>query len=183
MPHDAHRWSQLVHGQYLQNSGQESLNTPSWLVCSPHNSLQEKDFYHSLFPPREKPRVYPTLPCWVAQSCLTLHDPRDCSPPGSSVHGDSPGESTRVGCHSLCQAIFPTQGLNPGLSHYRRILYHLRHQGSPCSTLESFILSVSLKGRGHIKKQLGWGGSPPSETSSVKKQDLIKDYGGLPRWC
>ena len=23
----------------------------------------------------------------VAQSCLTLHDPTDCSPPGSSVHG------------------------------------------------------------------------------------------------
>ena len=23
----------------------------------------------------------------VAQSCLTLHDPMDCSPPGSSVHG------------------------------------------------------------------------------------------------
>ena len=23
----------------------------------------------------------------------------DCSPPGSSVHGDSPGKSTGVGCH------------------------------------------------------------------------------------
>ena len=25
--------------------------------------------------------------CWVAQLCLTLCDPMDCSPPGSSVHG------------------------------------------------------------------------------------------------
>ena len=25
--------------------------------------------------------------CLVAQSCLTLYDPVDCSPPGSSVHG------------------------------------------------------------------------------------------------
>ena len=25
--------------------------------------------------------------CSVAQSCLTLYDPVDCSPPGSSVHG------------------------------------------------------------------------------------------------
>ena len=25
--------------------------------------------------------------CSVAQSCLTLSDPMDCSPPGSSVHG------------------------------------------------------------------------------------------------
>ena len=37
----------------------------------------------------------------------------DCSPPGSSVHGDSPGKNTRVGCHALLQGIFLTQGLNP----------------------------------------------------------------------
>ena len=35
----------------------------------------------------------------VAQSCLTLCDHMDCSPPGSSVHGDSPGKNTGVGCH------------------------------------------------------------------------------------
>ena len=50
------------------------------------------------------------------------------SPPGFSVHGDSPGKSTRVGCHALFQGIFPTQGLNPGLLHCRWILYHLSHQ-------------------------------------------------------
>ena len=33
----------------------------------------------------------------VAQSCLTLFDPMDCSPPGSSVHGDSPGNNTGGG--------------------------------------------------------------------------------------
>ena len=27
--------------------------------------------------------------------------------------------------------IFPAQGLNPGLPHYRRILYQLSHKGSP----------------------------------------------------
>ena len=68
--------------------------------------------------------------CLVAQSCLTLCDPMDCSPPGSSVHGDSPGKNTGVGCHALLQGIFPTQGLNPGLPHYRWILYHMSHQGS-----------------------------------------------------
>ena len=36
----------------------------------------------------------------VAQSCLTLLDPMDCSPPGSSVHLFS-GKSTGVGCHHL----------------------------------------------------------------------------------
>ena len=37
----------------------------------------------------------------VAQLCLTLGDPMDCSPPGSSVHGNFPGKSTGVGCHCL----------------------------------------------------------------------------------
>ena len=69
--------------------------------------------------------------CWVTQLCQTLCDPMDCSPQGSSVHGDSPGKNTGVGCHALLQRIFPTQGSNPGLLHCRRILYHLSHQGSP----------------------------------------------------
>ena len=58
------------------------------------------------------------------QSCLTLCDPMDRSPPGSSVHGDSPARNTEVGCHALLQGIFPTQGSNPGLQHCRWILYH-----------------------------------------------------------
>ena len=55
----------------------------------------------------------------------------DCSPPGSSFHGDSPGMNTGVGCHFLLQGIFPTQGSNPGFLHCRRILYHLSYQESP----------------------------------------------------
>ena len=69
-------------------------------------------------------------PCALL-SRVWLCDPMDCSPPGSSVHGDSPGQNSGVGCHALLQGIFPTQGLNPGLSHCRQILYHLNHQGSP----------------------------------------------------
>ena len=55
-----------------------------------------------------------------------------CSPPGSSVHGDSSGKNTGASCHTLLQGIFPTQGLNIGLPHCRWILYYLSHQGSPC---------------------------------------------------
>ena len=33
----------------------------------------------------------------------------DCSPPGFSVHRDSPGKNTGVGCHVLLQGIFPIQ--------------------------------------------------------------------------
>ena len=67
----------------------------------------------------------------VALLCPTLCDPMDCSPPGSSVRGDSPGKNIGVGCLALLQGIFPTQGLNAGLLHCRWILYHLSHQGSP----------------------------------------------------
>ena len=61
--------------------------------------------------------------------------PIDCSPPDSSVLGDSQGKNTGVGGHALLQGIFPNQGSNPGLPHCRRILYLLSHQGSP-RTLE-----------------------------------------------
>jgi len=67
----------------------------------------------------------------VTQSCLTLCDPMDCSPPGSSVHGDSPGKNTGVGCQALRQGIFPTQGSNSGFPHCSWIHYHPNHQGSP----------------------------------------------------
>ena len=70
-------------------------------------------------------------PCLVAQLCLTLFYPMDCSPQGWSVHGDSSGKNTGVGSHALLQGFFPTQGLSPGLPHYRWILYYLSHQGSP----------------------------------------------------
>ena len=70
------------------------------------------------------------LLCLVAQLCLTLCDPMDSSPPGPSVHGDSPGENTGMGCHALLQGILPTQGSNPGLPHCRQILYQLSHQDS-----------------------------------------------------
>ena len=36
--------------------------------------------------------------CSVAQMFLTLCDPMDCSWPGSSVYGDSPGKNTGVDC-------------------------------------------------------------------------------------
>ena len=75
--------------------------------------------------------------CLVAQSCLTLRNPMDCSLPGSSVHGDSPGKNARVCCHALLQGIFSTPGSNPGLLHCSWILYRLSHQ-------EAHIRSTSL---------------------------------------
>ena len=52
-----------------------------------------------------------------------------------------------MGCHSLLQRIFPTQGSNLGLAHCRQILYHLNHQGSPQS-----MLVLSFRFAEYIKK-------------------------------
>ena len=73
--------------------------------------------------------------CLVIQSCLPLCNPMDCSLPGSSVHGDSPGKNAGVGCRGLLQVIFPTQEWNPGLLHCGWILYCLSHQGNPRNPL------------------------------------------------
>ena len=68
--------------------------------------------------------------CWfgggsVAKLCPTLCNPMDHSPPGSSVHvcpWDFPGKNTGVSGHFLLQGIFPTQGSNPCLPHWRQTL-------------------------------------------------------------
>ena len=62
-----------------------------------------------------------------------------CSPMDYSLLGpwNSPVKNTGVGCHSLLQRIFLTQGLNPGFLHCRQSLYHLSHQVSHVSPLLS----------------------------------------------
>ena len=52
------------------------------------------------------------------QSCLTLCNAMDHSPPGSSLYPwYSPGKHTGVGCRAFLQGIFLTQGLNLHLLH------------------------------------------------------------------
>ena len=71
---------------------------------------------------------------WIALTCV-------CSVMSDSLqpHGlqsirllcpwDFPDKNTGVGCHFLLQGIFLTQGLNPGLWHWRHTLCHLSYQG------------------------------------------------------
>ena len=55
------------------------------------------------------------LMCSAAKSCLTLSDPLNCGPPGSSVPQILRGKNTGVGSRFLLQGIFTTQGSNPHL--------------------------------------------------------------------
>ena len=78
----------------------------------------------------------------------------DCSPPGTFVHGDSPGRNTGVGCHAFLQGIIPTQGSNLGVLHCRWILYRLSRQGSPLHlhTLICSFYACLCVGRGRVMK-------------------------------
>ena len=69
--------------------------------------------------------------CLVAQLCLTLCDPMGCRLSGPSIHRDSSGKNTGVGCHALLQGIFPVDGSNSGLLHCRQTLCGLSHQERP----------------------------------------------------
>ena len=75
------------------------------------------------------------------QLCPTLCNPMDCSPPGSSVHGDSPGKNTGVVCHALLYGIFPTQRSNPCLLHWQA---------------GSLLLAPQEKGLDSIPEQAQW---------------------------
>ena len=60
------------------------------------------------------------------ESCSLLPEslqPYGLQPASLLCPWNSPGKNTGVGCHFLLQGIFPTQGFNQGLLHWRQILY------------------------------------------------------------
>ena len=109
--------------------------------------------------------------CLVTQSCPTLCNPMDCSPPSFSVHGDSPGKNTGVGCHAFLQGIFPTQRLNPGLPHWRWILYWLSHQGN----ISFYRMLYKIRQKQHLLC------FQDISTSAVNNEEKWRDYKNPPK--
>ena len=101
--------------------------------------------------------------CLVGQSCPTLCDPMDCSPPGSSVHGDSPGKNTGVGCHALLQGIFPTQGLKPRSPALQVDSLPAEPQGKPNVSFSFVSDSLQLHGLQSSRLLCPWN-SPGKNT-------------------
>ena len=101
-----------------------------------------------------------------------------------------------MGCHSLLQRIFPTQGLNPGLLHCRQILYHLSYR----EVLKKTLLLLLLSHFSHVRlcstpemaahqappslgfsKQEHWSGLPfPSPMHESENPIYIKKSGYAP---
>ena len=125
--------------------------------------------------------------CLVTQLCPTLCDPMDCSSPRSSVHGDSPGKNTGVGCRALLQGIFLTQGSNQALPHCRRILYCLSHQEAVKSItflysylVISLIFYICICWEWLLKPWDFPGGPVKKTTANTRDSGLISESGRSP---
>ena len=77
------------------------------------------------------------------QSCPTLCDPIDGSPPGPLVPGILQARTLGWVAISSSRGIFPTQELNLALLHSRQILYRLGHQRS--IYIEALILIILVQ--------------------------------------
>ena len=93
---------------------------------------------------------------------------------------NSPGQNTGVGSLPLLQGIFPTQGSNQGLLHYRRILSQLSQKGSP--RILEWAAFPSSRGSSRPRNRTGVsiaGGSFPSWAR--REATCIKNTGFLLR--
>ena len=90
---------------------------------------------------------------------------------------NSPGQNTGVGSLSLLQAIFPTQGLNPGLPHWRWILYQLSHKGST-RILEWVDCPFSRSSQPRNRMRLGWA-LPSMKGILIKRVNLDTNTNSL----
>ena len=82
------------------------------------------------------------MPAKSLQWCPTLW-PYGLYPAGLLCSWDSPGKNTRVGCHTLPQGNFLTQGLNTcllRLLHCRQVLYHWATREARPNSLPSLCL-------------------------------------------
>ena len=113
--------------------------------------------------------------CLVAQSGPTLRDPMVCSPPGSSIHGDSPGKNTGEYCSGLPSpplGDFPNPGIKPRSPTLQADSLPSEPLGKPKSTgvgsslsllQENFPTQESNQGLLHCRQilyQLSYQGSP-----------------------
>ena len=89
----------------------------------------------------EFPKWWEHKGVWKWKSCPALCDPMNYTSPWNSL-----GQNTGVSSLSFLQGIFPTQGLNPGLPHCRRIFYQLSQKGSPTLTMPNVGLEPTTLG-------------------------------------
>ena len=116
--------------------------------CDPMNcSLPGSSFHETL-----RARILGWVAISFSKSCSVVSN--SLQPHGLFCPWNSPSQYTGVGSLSLLQGIFPTQGSNPGLPHYRWILYQLSHKESP-RILE--WVAYSFSSESSWPQELTWG--------------------------
>ena len=127
--------------------------------------------------------------CLVTQSCSTLCNPMDCNPPGSSIHWDSPGKNTGVGCHASLQDSnsgvepkYPTLQVDSLLSEPFAILAHLSSSFQITVFIENCFsyTYAANKGNNLLTSHLPiWGEtSPPQPPTLTILPKTPKEAGG-----
>ena len=111
-----------------------------------------------------------------AQSCPTLCNLMNRSPPGSSLHG-IPDKNTGVGCHLLFQGTFPTQGSNMCLLYQQMDSLPLSCHGSPRGEGPTYTVHGKIHWHSHYKEQSLKAKKTKNEESSA--QDVTFLHLGL----
>ena len=93
---------------------------------------------------------------------------------------NSPSQNTGMGSLSLLQGIFPTQGLNPGLLHCRRILHQLSHKGSPFFLGHTHLPPGPLNGLPGPLGLLPWLHYPQPSQTAFPNINLMENHLWLP---
>ena len=112
-------------------------------------------------------------------SCLG--NPMDRGAWRAIVHGVA--KNTGMGCHSLHQEIFPTQGSNPGPLHCRRIFFfffnHLSHQGSQKVSESTDQLTLTYTGVVGVSQVVLVVKNPPAKAGD-KRHGFNPWVGSIP---
>ena len=108
-------------------------------------------------------------------SCLTLCDPGDCSPPGSSVHGILQARILEWVAISFIRGSSPPRDSTLGISHGRQILYQLSRPGSPFSSLMEMQMATHS---GTPAWKIPWSEEPGGLHSRgvTKSQTPLSDF-------
>ena len=98
----------------------------------------------------------------------------DCSLARLLCPWNSPGKNTGVGCLSLLQGIFPTQGSNPHRLHWRMDSLPMSHMGSPLFHVNYLsLLPVSYPYSCHI---LYYGFGLSRSSNIVSSHNILTTY-------
>ena len=146
-------WAQWNFPQYIVSCFVHlSLGVSSWIT-----STQKDYVFRHHCCPGLRTVLFCFQRCFLRTACHPLllllivfglsvvsdSDSTECSPPGSSVHGDSPGKN--IGVFAMSSSSGSSQPRDQTrLPHCRWILYCLRRKGSAQNFLPYNILQLSL---------------------------------------